>query len=296
MKWYQKTGWIILLLLVFFPAGCYLMWKYKPQWHKWIKWPVSVVFGIWFLAIAASSLLPSQSPGSLVLSGAPDEPLATNESVSLSLEATPADASLDGLTFIYDDSLIDVQKGPQQNELIVTAKDTPGTAAVCVKSADSSAVSNIVVLEIEAPDAAEAASAEIDSQIQAAVDEALAETQALLEQKETELSDTKAALEETQQQLAQAQSELEQTQDELEEARNSRRETFSGTASTDSISESSSSSASSSADSGVANSQTVLVTRTGSKYHTHKCGNGTYYEATLDEAMARGLTPCEKCY
>ena len=57
-----------------------------------------------------------------------------------------------------------------------------------------------------------------------------------------------------------------------------------------------SSSASSSADSGVANSQTVLVTRTGSKYHTHKCGNGTYYEATLDEALARGLTPCEKCY
>ena len=103
-------------------------------------------------------------------------------------------------------------------------------------------------------------------------------------------------MEETLQQLAQAQSELEQTQDELEEARNSRRETFSGTASTDSISESSSSSASSSADSGVANSQTVLVTRTGSKYHTHKCGNGTYYEATLDEALARGLTPCEKCY
>ena len=80
------------------------------------------------------------------------------------------------------------------------------------------------------------------------------------------------------------------------EARNSRRETSSGTASNDSISESSSSSASSSADSGVANSQTVLVPRTGSKYHTHKCGNGTYYEATLDEALARGLTPCEKCY
>ena len=216
MKWYQKTGWIILLLLVFFPAGCYLMWKYKPQWHKWVKWPVTVVMGIWFLAIAVSSLLPSQAPGSQALS--------------------------------------------------------------------------------EAPDAAEATSAEIDSQIQAAVDEALAETQALLEQKETELSDTKAALEETQQQLAQAQSELEQTQDELEEARNSRRETSSGTASTDSISESSSSSASFSAASGVANSQTVLVTRTGSKYHTHKCGNGTYYEATLDEAMARGLTPCEKCY
>lgn len=40
----------------------------------------------------------------------------------------------------------------------------------------------------------------------------------------------------------------------------------------------------------------VLVTATGSKYHTHKCGNGTYYDAPLSEALARGLTPCSKCY
>jgi peptidyl-tRNA hydrolase len=40
----------------------------------------------------------------------------------------------------------------------------------------------------------------------------------------------------------------------------------------------------------------VLITRTGSKYHTHKCGNGTYFEATLSEALSKGLTPCKKCY
>lgn len=39
---------------------------------------------------------------------------------------------------------------------------------------------------------------------------------------------------------------------------------------------------------------TVLVTRTGSRYHTHKCGNGTFYESTLSAARARGLTPCQK--
>ncbi|WP_115751962.1 hypothetical protein [Listeria kieliensis] len=44
------------------------------------------------------------------------------------------------------------------------------------------------------------------------------------------------------------------------------------------------------------NEQQVLVTATGSKYHNHKCGNGTYYPATLSEAKARGLTPCSKCY
>lgn len=41
---------------------------------------------------------------------------------------------------------------------------------------------------------------------------------------------------------------------------------------------------------------TVLVTRTGSKYHTHKCGNGTYYPSTLSAAIARGLEPCKNCF
>ena len=41
---------------------------------------------------------------------------------------------------------------------------------------------------------------------------------------------------------------------------------------------------------------TVYVTKTGSKYHTGKCGNGTYYPATLSQAIARGLTSCSKCF
>ena len=44
------------------------------------------------------------------------------------------------------------------------------------------------------------------------------------------------------------------------------------------------------------NQQTVLITPTGKKYHNHVCGNGNYSPATLQEALNRGLTPCEKCY
>lgn len=40
----------------------------------------------------------------------------------------------------------------------------------------------------------------------------------------------------------------------------------------------------------------VLVTSNGSKYHLRKCGNGTYYQVTLNEALARGLAPCSKCF
>lgn len=40
----------------------------------------------------------------------------------------------------------------------------------------------------------------------------------------------------------------------------------------------------------------VMITSTGSCYHTHKCGNGTYYWVSLDEALNRGLRACKKCY
>lgn len=42
--------------------------------------------------------------------------------------------------------------------------------------------------------------------------------------------------------------------------------------------------------------QMVLVTPTGKKYHNRECTRGTYTSATLEEAQARGLTPCSKCY
>ena len=42
--------------------------------------------------------------------------------------------------------------------------------------------------------------------------------------------------------------------------------------------------------------QKIYVTKTGSHYHfSDTCNGGTYYEATLAEAMGRGLTPCDKC-
>lgn len=40
----------------------------------------------------------------------------------------------------------------------------------------------------------------------------------------------------------------------------------------------------------------IYVTETGERYHFDgNCNGGTYYEATLAEAMGRGLTACDKC-
>lgn len=42
--------------------------------------------------------------------------------------------------------------------------------------------------------------------------------------------------------------------------------------------------------------RTVYITQTGSRYHyDSSCNGGTYYESTLEEAQALGLTPCQKC-
>lgn len=40
----------------------------------------------------------------------------------------------------------------------------------------------------------------------------------------------------------------------------------------------------------------VYTTPTGKKYHSRKCGNGTYTKTTLKKAEGKGLTPCKKCY
>ncbi|MGI5958344.1 MAG: hypothetical protein ACOX60_02875 [Massiliimalia sp.] len=42
--------------------------------------------------------------------------------------------------------------------------------------------------------------------------------------------------------------------------------------------------------------QMVWVTPTGKRYHYDStCNGGHYYQATLEEALSRGLTPCKKC-
>ncbi len=51
-KWYQKTGWIIALSILFFPLGLYLLWKNKYM-SKPLKW---TIFAGWlaFFGYAAS--------------------------------------------------------------------------------------------------------------------------------------------------------------------------------------------------------------------------------------------------
>lgn len=42
--------------------------------------------------------------------------------------------------------------------------------------------------------------------------------------------------------------------------------------------------------------QTVLITPTGTKYHSHKCGKGDYQPTSLENAQQQGFEPCKRCY
>jgi len=52
-KWYQKKGWIIALLFLFFPAGLFLMWK-SNKFNKTTKILVAIFFVFMFIITPAS--------------------------------------------------------------------------------------------------------------------------------------------------------------------------------------------------------------------------------------------------
>lgn len=60
-KWYQKTWAIVLLLIIFFPIGLFLMWKYA-KWNNKTKWVVTGIFATFLLLSNSSKSKPNTSP------------------------------------------------------------------------------------------------------------------------------------------------------------------------------------------------------------------------------------------
>lgn len=52
-KWYKSTWAILVLLVLFFPAGLFLMWRYS-KWNSKVKWIVSGIFGLLLITTFAS--------------------------------------------------------------------------------------------------------------------------------------------------------------------------------------------------------------------------------------------------
>jgi hypothetical protein len=50
-RWYQNSGGAILFLILFFPVGIYLMWRYT-DWSNKVKWVVTSIFVLIFVISA----------------------------------------------------------------------------------------------------------------------------------------------------------------------------------------------------------------------------------------------------
>lgn len=97
--WYKSTGGIIALLVLFFPAGIFLMWKYS-NWKMWLKVALSVVAAI--IVISAMSSSGSSSTSSTSSSNSTHE--TTAKSVS-EPTATPKPLTMQDKLYKITDSL-----------------------------------------------------------------------------------------------------------------------------------------------------------------------------------------------
>ena len=85
-KWYQKTGWIIAWLILFFPIGLFLMWKYA-NWKKPVKGIVSVLFAF---AIIGATLSP-ETLESATLSADTSKTYDIKQEIRIKSTLTPSD-------------------------------------------------------------------------------------------------------------------------------------------------------------------------------------------------------------
>ena len=86
-KWYQQTWAIILLLILFFPVGLFLMWKYAG-WNKIVK---GIITGIFVILIIGSMGKDSTSNPATTQTEQPQEQAANNKQneTAKAVEAAP---------------------------------------------------------------------------------------------------------------------------------------------------------------------------------------------------------------
>jgi len=88
LRWYQRTGVVLALLVLFFPVGLLLMWVAAP-WRRFVKWACTLAPGLLVIAAAA---------------GSEPQPAATNANAeaastgATAIVSPPADTATAGLS------------------------------------------------------------------------------------------------------------------------------------------------------------------------------------------------------
>lgn len=142
-KWYQKNIWIIVLLILFFPLGLFLMWKYA-NWKKFIKIIVSVFFAL----CVVGAILPS-SLEEIALSANTTNKYDINTDIEIKFTVTPSTYSLPDNAFKTSGGTLQVF-----DDYLLFSSDKPGNFDVYAEY--DNIKSNILTFTIEDKAAIEA--------------------------------------------------------------------------------------------------------------------------------------------
>ena len=271
VHWYQKTGWILFWLFMFFPVGIVLTWRNK-KWNKIVKTLLSGLFGFWFLilCVAAATPTPEKQLEEIILSLDSDQVYDINNPVDIVVETNPEDYHIPKSAFEITGGELDFK-----DDKITFTSSVDGEFDISVEYSD--VMSNTLTLKFEDKEAI--AQAQIAAE--QAEQERIAAEQA--EQERIAAEQARIAAEQAEQEriaAEQARIAAEQAEQERVAAEQARiaQEQNQQTAPVEAM---------------------VWLSATGSKYHNKpNCGNmnpNNARQVTLSEAQMN-YGPCKNCY
>lgn len=266
-KWYQKSAGIILMLILFFPVGLYLMWRYTG-WNRKIKIGISATF---LVAFIISCIIPEPAIESIEISikNVRSE-YDVNTKIPVIVTVSPENASTESLIYVSDSNLPFSESG-------IKTSSAEGTFSFYVQSGDIK--SNTITINVVDISAREAAKKEAE-------EKRLAEETAAKEAEEKRLAEEAAAKEAEEKRLAEeaAAKEAEEKRLAEEAATKETQENIPASESTNTSPEKS--------------GEMVWIDETAKRYHSKSdcSGMDSAYQVTKEQAEALGKTPCGRCY
>ena len=288
-RWYEKSGWIIFLLIAFFPLGLFLMWKYS-RWNKMVKSIVSLF--IMFCIISNS--FSHQDLDNISLSADTGYNYNIYSEVLIEVKTAPYDCAIPENAFSVSGGEVKIS-----GDSVLFVAQKPGVYEVFAEY--EGVKSNTLVINYEDKEAIEQAEAEMkakeEQRIKAETEakvKAEAEAKARLEEEalarareEQRIKAEAEAKAEQEKKAAEAKAEQERK---AAEARTASENNYNNEVEIENISQTDTS----------RREQLVWLSETGEKYHNiPDCGRMNPNKArqvTQSEAEKAGYGACSKCY
>lgn len=288
-RWYEKSGWIIFLLIAFFPLGLFLMWKYS-RWNKMVKSIVSLF--IMFCIISNS--FSHQDLDNISLSADTGYNYNIYSEVLIEVKTAPYDCAIPENAFSVSGGEVKIS-----GDSVLFVAQKPGVYEVFAEY--EGVKSNTLVINYEDKEAIEQAEAEMkakeEQRIKAETEakvKAEAEAKARLEEEalarareEQRIKAEAEAKAEQEKKAAEAKAEQERK---AAEARTASENNYNNEVEIENISQTDT----------FRREQLVWLSETGEKYHNiPDCGRMNPNKArqvTQSEAERAGYGACSKCY